>query len=148
MKKIITFLELNWFKIVISLAFLVLAVGISLYLRSLNNLAAQNLVNNKSEQLRDYAMKQKQNCLDIYQAESKKYNNVTSWNYDIVYDKCEITYKDDNPKTIDECAKTYHESIGFAELFADSTSTATMETKSEATTDYTACVNGDFINRF
>jgi len=62
----------------------------------------------KSEQnKKEYAAKQKDTCLNIYQAESKKWNNVSGWNYNDTTDKCEITYKDAKRKTEAQCNKDF-----------------------------------------
>ena len=56
------------------------------------------------QQQKEYIAKRKLDCLTIYKAESDKFNNVQSWNYDhiidvygVIDDACEIIYK--NNKT-------------------------------------------------
>lgn len=54
---------------------------------------------------KEYSAKQKTACLDIYQAEGKKWNNVVGWSYDDKWDSCEVTYKEAEPKADAECEK-------------------------------------------
>jgi glucan phosphorylase len=52
---------------------------------------------------REYVIKQKEACLNIYTTEGKKWNNIESWDYDVEDDKCVITYKNLDKKTQAEC---------------------------------------------
>ena len=57
----------------------------------------------KEQEARDYVARQKSACLGIYEAEGKKYNNVSSWRYVDLTDKCEITYNETKKKTVAQC---------------------------------------------
>lgn len=56
---------------------------------------------------KQYIASQKGVCLDIYESEGKKWNNVTGWYYNESTDVCSITYKDQNPKTKAQCEKSF-----------------------------------------
>lgn len=55
----------------------------------------------KEQENKEYIAKRKLDCLAIYKAESDKFNNVRSWQYNpvifadsVIRDTCEIIYKD------------------------------------------------------
>ena len=64
---------------------------------------------------KEYIARQKSSCLEIYQAEGKKYSNVNGWRYiepsdnrfNLSSDKCEITYRDQNRKTKAVCEEIF-----------------------------------------
>jgi hypothetical protein len=62
----------------------------------------------KAEQAqKEYIAKRKMDCLDIYKAESSKWNNVLGWRYSETDDQCFIRYKDPNPKSDAKCDELY-----------------------------------------
>lgn len=62
----------------------------------------------KMEQVKkEYTAKRKNDCLNIYKTEGEKYNNVSGWNYDDEIDLCNITYKEQKPKSASQCDKDF-----------------------------------------
>ena len=57
-----------------------------------NRIEEQKLQLDKDEREKEYISKRTKDCLDIYSNESKKYNNVNSWSYNRVTDKCDLEY--------------------------------------------------------
>lgn len=56
---------------------------------------------------KEYTADRKRDCLDIYETEGEKWNNVRGWRYDEVDDECFIRYKDPDPKSDSECDESY-----------------------------------------
>jgi hypothetical protein len=56
---------------------------------------------------REFAAKRKNDCLSLYDSESKKWNNVRGWRYDENNNECYIRYKDPKPKSEAECDNLY-----------------------------------------
>ncbi|HBA36527.1 TPA: hypothetical protein DCZ15_01480 [Candidatus Falkowbacteria bacterium] len=56
---------------------------------------------------RKYIADRKNDCLNIYEAETKKWGNVNTWRYDEASDKCFIVYKEDKIKSWSECDELY-----------------------------------------
>ena len=62
----------------------------------------------KTEQAKkEFSAKRKKDCLDIYETEGKKWNNVRGWRYSEIDDLCYVRYSDPNPKTKAECDENY-----------------------------------------
>lgn len=142
-----SFLQTNWFKITISIVLIIIALSVAYYFvvfipikerDQQNQLSAVQSAKATQDKL-DYVAKQKSACLDIYQAESKKWNNTESWNYDEANDNCVITYNlpadQKEPKSQCEseeasCTKLFK---GFNLQCAD---------------DYANCLDGTFTKTF
>ena len=93
----INFIKQNWFKICI---LLIIAFAIFQYFNFKDRERTDKMLKDNMEQARiaeekkkEYAADRRKECLDIWQAESKKWNNVQSWAYYEYKDECEITYK-------------------------------------------------------
>lgn len=48
----------------------------------------------KNQQIKEYAIKKRGDCLQIYKVESDKWNNVEGYEYNEKYDTCFVMYKD------------------------------------------------------
>lgn len=59
-----------------------------------------------------YTTEQKASCLNIYETEGKKWNNVTGWRYDEIKDECFIEYKSNPKPTKAECDAQYKDEEG------------------------------------
>ena len=84
-----TLLKDNWLKILFTIFIIiivVISVGYLFYLFEKNNIL-------RVEKEREYAQKRFNDCLAIYEVESKKFNNVESWYYSKFSDACSIKYK-------------------------------------------------------
>lgn len=77
--------------------------------RSIERQQQKELEAKAEQDEREYAIKQKSACLGIYESESKKWNNVSEWNYDSFGDSCEITYREANPKPDSQCESELNE---------------------------------------
>ena len=97
------------------------------------------LASKKDQEQKSYISKQKSSCLDIYQAEGKKWNNVVEWNYDEESDKCEITYNDNNRKPKAQCEKEWGQ---IKEIYDDKTPPP------YAIDNYINCIDGTFTKEF
>ena len=93
----------------------------------------------KGEQYKiEYIAKQKTACLNIYMTESKKWDNVHSWNYNIDTDKCQIIYNKLVIKTEAQCNKEQEE----LNARGDQTS------MSKRVADYFECLDPTFTREF
>ncbi len=93
----------------------------------------------EKQENRDYAAKQKVACMDIYSTEGKKWNNVTSWNYDAEKDECVITYKDPNKKAKITCEKDFAD---MKEIYKGE------QVPISVIVNYLECIEGVFTKRF
>jgi len=59
------------------------------------------------QEKKEYTASRKSDCLNIYETEDEKWNNVRGWRYDENDEKCLIRYKDPKPKTDKECDEFY-----------------------------------------
>ena len=88
----------------------------------------------KNEQQRkEYASDRKDACLDIYQVESDKWNNIRGWRYSADDDQCFIRYKDPDPKSDEVCDKNYPTGEDWGFIFVRENS---------------LCKDGEFENSF
>ena len=88
----------------------------------------------KAEADRQYKAEQKAFCMGIYKQESTKWNNVESWNYDEILDKCFVVYRENPRSTEAQCREKFQNEegkimIGFMK-------------------DYLLCLDGYFENDF
>ena len=81
----------------------------------------------EKQQLLQLQQARKADCLDVYKAESDKWNNVHTWRYSKSDDVCSIFYKHLSPKSDTECDEIY----GDLNLY-----------------EKTLCKNGKFVRRF
>jgi len=87
---------------------------------------------------KEYIASQKKACLEIYQSESKKWNNANSWNYEEISYKCIITYKATNKKTKAQC----EDDLNRAKLvYKDNLPISVLH-------DFALCVDGFFESEF
>ncbi len=95
-----SWLKENWFKLGILIligATVTIATLVFLKIEKDNNaFAQQKYVDQQAQNKRDYVEKRQKDCLDIYNQETKKWNNVTNFSYDENDDTCIITYKAQN----------------------------------------------------
>lgn len=141
-------LKENWYKICVVITLAILVMGYISYLNKRNNLAEMDRIDRLNKEARDrilkektdkqeYIANQKKACLDIYESEGQKFNNVREWFYSEFDDECTITYKDPKPKTTTQCNQTYNtEGITSSSL------------KSHMLHDRSACLNGNFLKTF
>lgn len=120
-KSMKNFLSHNWFKL--GILFIILIIALAMY-QTLVVIPREKITQQrvelmlKSEQeKKDYDSKQKTACLDIYQAESKKWNNVNGWRYDSTNDRCYIEYKASPKKTEAQCDAEYKGTDGKVSSF-------------------------------
>ena len=115
--------------IVIVLLIVTLAVGIGI-INAINSKTTQRQL----EADRQYKAEQKAFCMGIYKQESTKWNNVESWNYDEIRDKCFVVYRENPRSTEAQCRDKFQNEegkimIGFMK-------------------DYLLCLDGYFENDF
>ena len=143
-------LKENWYKVSMLIIFLILAIGFVGYLNTKNELAkkelenrnmreAQERVSKEAEERKDYVAKQKVACLEIYQTETKQWNNVASWDYDEYKDKCVITYRENEKKPKSVC-ESYIERA--KEIYKDAV------IPPESFSFYLHCLEGTFTKEF
>jgi len=105
-----------------------------------NDYIAQKELTERMDRLdaekKEYIAQQKQSCLEIYQAESKKWSNVRDWRYVESRDACQIVYKDSEPKTKAQCEKNYSTEGLSGQLFID------------VITEKLMCLDGNFAKEF
>lgn len=142
-KVIEKWLKENWFKASIIAILLFAVFGYLHYLNTKNDFAMQvskeQRVAQESKDKLEHAETRKAACLEIYQVEGKKWNNVTEWNYDVESDKCEISYKDPNKKTTTQCNKEYSD---LKAIWKDD------PIPSSFFLDHLRCLDGTFIKTF
>ena len=144
-KTILNFFKDNWFKVGIILA--VLACGGFIYQsqvakqQSIEWQQQQELRAKKEQTDKEYAASQKKACMDIYETEGKKYNNVNSWDYDSFTDTCEITYNlsASEKKSKAQCEKGYNDA---KELYKG------KMVPMYVSTAYFQCLDGTFTKEF
>ncbi len=97
----------NWFKIVVVIFLVSIAVIVSNYLAAKTDLANREYYARENSEKREFDAQQKEACLTIYKQESTKWNNVTGWRYDAPGEACYIQYKNDVKKTHAQCEEEY-----------------------------------------
>jgi hypothetical protein len=131
----------NWFRVIIAISLLIVSVGFAAYLyaraemsrdteryrRDQARLAREDRL---ASDKKDFALKRKSSCLDIYKAEGAKWNNVRGWEYDADRDICFIRYKDKTANTMPAAACDKRFSVEFQ------------------LTELMACYDGEFVARF
>src|SRR3989344_1528710 len=115
------FIRQNWFKLISLAIFLTIALSVAyyfvIYIPSKENLKLLQQQSNiemerkiEAEQKnKEYLISRRKDCLNIYEVEGKKWNNVQSWNFNEYDDECQITYKLPiaDRKTKEQCLEGY-----------------------------------------
>jgi regulatory protein YycI of two-component signal transduction system YycFG len=139
------FLKDNWFKIsflVVTLITVIVIASIfyNIQVDKQNSIERQQQLELKiktEQSNKEYAASQKKACMDIYETESKKYNNVKSWYYNEIDDECQITYNTPNKKTKSQCEEDYA-----------SCKKTLSEGSTYCLTEEFRCIDGVFVKAF
>ena len=120
------------------------------YLNTRNELAKQEQEDRQEREVqqrataevearKDYIAKQKNSCLQIYQTETKQWNNIVGWDYNDYSDKCVITYRENVKKPRSACEAYLDET---KEIYKDDV------VPPDAFSFYLHCLEGTFTKEF
>lgn len=130
----------QWFLGGVLLLGAVLVFGYLGHLSNLRESAAEEELARTLKEEREYSASRSKDCLAIYEAEGKKWNNVRSWRYNNVDDRCEITYKDQNRKSEEVCDKEFND---YTSTLPEGEFPSLL-----VMTAYGHCLDGTFVNTF
>lgn len=89
---------------------------------------------------KEYAAKQRSECLDIYKTEQDQWSNVRGWDYNEYKDTCYVTYSEQVPKTKDQCIENWS--------LKDGEEPSMLGDNSVFYREYSLCLDGKFRNSF
>jgi hypothetical protein len=112
--RFVLWISQNWFKAICAASVLIVSGGVVGYLNDQSSLAREVEADRRKQQevvrqdglardKKEFSLKRRGECLNIFKAENAKWNNVRGWTYDEDADVCFIRYRNNTRKTTEDC---------------------------------------------
>lgn len=129
----------HWFKGGILILLFIAIVLINSSYQQRINAEEDRILQMREVEQKQYIADQKRDCLNIYETEGKKWDNVRGWSYNDLSDSCEIVYDDTKRKSESECEAMLADA---KEVLGENPVTSNI------LIDYLHCMDGTFHKTF